>query len=171
MANSLIENWRRRKDSAASESKAILKRLKSKRGKALDQLADEVHELVFQKIDCLDCAGCCTGIPPIVTKADVSRISRDFGMKPSDFEQQYLKVDDDGDTVMNSTPCPFLMADNKCMIYDIRPKACRQYPHTNYLSFSKNIHLHLPNAAICPGVFHILREMEARMQGKWRNEN
>ncbi len=164
MSQNLIEDWKRRKDKAHAENRDIVSRLSRKKGKQLDVLADKVHDEVFKKIDCLDCAGCCTGIPPIVTKADVTRISKDFNMKPADFERQYLTIDEDGDTVMNTSPCPFLADDNKCMIYDIRPRACRQYPHTNYLDFSKNMRLHLPNASVCPAVFHILREIETRMR-------
>ncbi len=164
MSSPLIEDWKRKKEKSSTENREIIKRLSQKKGKQLDVLADQVHDAVFKKIDCLDCAGCCTGIPPIVTKADVTRISKDFNLKPADFERQYLTVDEDGDTVMNATPCPFLLNDNKCSIYEIRPKACRQYPHTNYLDFSKNMRLHAPNAGICPAVFHILREIENRIR-------
>ncbi len=163
MSESLLQSWQRKNAQSTVENRDIVKRLKRKKGKQLDQLADEVHNEVFSKIDCLDCAGCCSGIPPIVTKADVTRISKTFGMKPAEFEAQYLTVDEDGDTVMNTTPCPFLLEDRKCMIYDIRPKACRQFPHTNDLDFSKNMKLHAMNATICPGVFHILRRLDAVM--------
>ncbi len=122
-------------------------------------MADDVHEEIFRKIDCLDCANCCSSIPPIVTKTDAARIAKEFGMKPAEFEKQYLTVDDDGDTVMNTSPCPFLQKDNMCLIYDIRPKACRQFPHTDNLDFSKNMKLHYLNAQTCPGVFHILRRL------------
>lgn len=160
---SLLQSWQRKNALSTAENREIVKRLKRKKGKQLDQLADEVHDAVFSKIDCLDCAGCCSGIPPIVTKADVTRISKTFGMKPAAFEDQYLIVDEDGDTVLNTTPCPFLLEDRKCMIYDIRPKACRQFPHTNELDFSKNIKLHAMNATICPGVFHILRRLDTAL--------
>ncbi|MBI1227569.1 MAG: YkgJ family cysteine cluster protein [Bacteroidetes bacterium] len=163
MPSPLIETWKQRKPKTEAENLEIIKRLKRKQGKQLDVLADEVHDDVFKKIDCLECAGCCTGIPPIVTRADVTRIAKDFGMRPADFQDKYLMVDEDGDTVMKTTPCPFLESDNKCLIYDIRPRACRQYPHTNYLDFSKNMRLHAPNANICPAVFHILREIERRL--------
>jgi hypothetical protein len=156
----LILEWERKSAQSTAENKSILKRLERKKGKNLDQLADKVHKEVFSDIDCLDCAGCCSGIPPIVTKADVTRIAKVFGMKPSVFEKQYLLEDEDGDTVMNTTPCPFLLNDNRCMIYDIRPRACRQFPHTNELDFSKNMKLHALNATVCPGVFHILRRLE-----------
>lgn len=156
----LITEWKRKKDGANTENRAIVKRLRRRRGKALDQAADEAHAEVFSKINCLDCAGCCSGIPPIVNKTDVARISKKFGMKPAEFERQYLTEDEDGDTVMNTSPCPFLLPDRKCMIYDIRPKACRQFPHTDEMSFSRNIKLHAKNATVCPGVFHILRKLE-----------
>ncbi|MEZ4933905.1 MAG: YkgJ family cysteine cluster protein [Saprospiraceae bacterium] len=155
----LINDWKRKNQEAKKETQQILKKLKNKKGKHLDELADETHAQVFKKIDCLDCANCCTSIPPIVTKTDVTRIAKEFGMKPAEFEQQYLTVDDDGDTVMNTSPCPFLQRDNMCLIYDIRPKACRQFPHTDNLEFSKNMKLHRLNSQICPGVFHILRKL------------
>lgn len=156
----LIKDWKRKNQEAKKETQQILKKLKNKKGKVLDELANETHDLIFKKIDCLDCANCCTSIPPIVTKTDATRIAKEFGMKPAEFEQQYLTVDDDGDTVMNTSPCPFLQKDNMCLIYDIRPKACRQFPHTDSLEFSKNIKLHNLNAQICPGVFHILRKLD-----------
>lgn len=156
----LIEDWKRKNQDAKAENRQIVKRLRRKRGKALDKLADGAHEEVFSKIDCLDCANCCTSIPPIVNKTDVNRIAKKFGMRPAEFEEQYLIRDEDGDTVMNTSPCPFLLEDNMCMIYDIRPKACRQYPHTDEMDFSRNMKLHAPNASVCPGVFHILRKLE-----------
>jgi len=145
---------------SASENRSIAKRLARKKGKALDERATTVHDEVFSEIDCLACANCCISIPPIVTKTDASRIARKFRMKPSAFEQQYLLEDEDGDTVMNASPCPFLLANNECLIYDIRPRACRQFPHTGNLDFSKNMKLHSNNANICPAVFHILRKLD-----------
>lgn len=156
----LIEDWKRKNKEAQKENSTILKKLKKKKGKRLDELADETHEEVFKKINCLDCANCCTSIPPIVTKADTARIAKEFGMKPVEFEKQYLIVDEDGDTVINTSPCPFLQQDSTCLIYDIRPKACRKFPHTDKLDFSKNMKLHKLNAQICPGVFHILRRLD-----------
>jgi hypothetical protein len=84
-------------------------------------------------------------------------------MKPADFEATYLKIDEDGDTVMNASPCPFLQVDNACAIYEVRPRACREYPHTDNQEFSQNLNLHAPNAQYCPAVFHILEEMKRRI--------
>ncbi len=155
-----IESWKKKKDLVPRESTEIIRRLKRHQGKHLDEKADQVHRQVFSRIDCLDCAGCCTGIPPIVNKTDVGRIAKAFHLKPAAFAETYLVVDEDGDTVMNGTPCPFLLEDRRCMIYDIRPKACRQYPHTDAAAFSRNIRLHARNAAVCPAVYHILLELD-----------
>lgn len=163
MPTDLIDEWKRKKQDADSENRQIVKRLRRKRGKALDQSADEVHSAVFSNINCLDCASCCTIIPPIVNKTDVGRIAKKFSMKPAEFEEQYLILDEDGDMVMNTSPCPFLLEDHRCMIYDIRPRACRQFPHTDQLDFSKNMKLHVLNATVCPGVFHILRRLDESM--------
>lgn len=76
---------------------------------------------------------------------------------------EYVIFDEDDDMVINSSPCPFLGSDNYCSIYEARPKACREYPHTDEGTFSRNLRLHQPNAHYCPAVFHILEEMERKL--------
>jgi len=155
----LIEEWKSQKTNTRKERKSFLKRCKSKSNKKLDELAEETHEAVFKEVDCLDCANCCSSIPPIVNKTDAKRLAKHLGMKLAKFETEYLTVDEDGDSVMKTTPCPFLQEDNKCFVYEYRPKACRAYPHTNNFEFSKHLKLHEKNAMYCPAVFHILDRM------------
>lgn len=137
-----------------------LPKLKQHKGKHLDRWADELDQAVFKKIDCLDCANCCTSIPPMVSTQDTERLAKHLNLSTKAFFNQYLIKDEDGDVVMNQSPCPFLQSDNKCAVYDVRPKACRQYPHTGTQDFSKNLALHFQNSAYCPAVFHILEQME-----------
>lgn len=154
-----IQSWKNKKEGAQKSLKKFTKKLNQHRGKHLDQFAAATHEKIFQKIDCLDCAGCCSGLPPIVNKTDAQRISKKIGLSLTDFEQQYLTVDEDQDTVLQQTPCPFLLEDNKCSIYEFRPKACREYPHTD-VNFSKNLSYHAKNALYCPATFHILVQLK-----------
>lgn len=156
----LIEEWRKKKASIGKKHKKFIRKLAQHKSKQLNRFGDDIHDQVFSKIDCLDCANCCTSIPPIVNKTDSARIAKHLGMKLADFEDKFLTVDDDQDTVMNQSPCPFLLADNACSIYEVRPKACREYPHTNNQEFSQNLQLHAQNAIYCPAVFHILEIME-----------
>ncbi|MFK7905267.1 MAG: YkgJ family cysteine cluster protein [Chitinophagales bacterium] len=157
----LIADWRTQKTLNKKKRQKFVTNLRRKKGKKLDELGDNLHEEVFQEIDCLDCANCCTSIPPMLLRADVTRISKYLGMKTTQFEAEYLIEDEDGDMVMNSTPCPFLEEDNKCFIYEHRPKACRKYPHTDEMEFSRNLRLHAVNVNHCPAVFHILERMMA----------
>src|SRR5512147_151758 len=141
-----IENWKSKKNEISKSFQKIAIKLSRQNSKKLDIKANEMHELVFRDIDCLKCANCCKSIPPIVNETDIKRISKYLGIKANDFKQSYLKYDEDMDLVINHSPCPFLESDNKCRIYDYRPKACREYPHTNDFEFSKNIKLHAINS-------------------------
>ena len=155
-----IQDWKnQKKDNYQTNKKFLLKLKKQKNTKKLNQLADKTHDEVFKKVDCLDCANCCTSIPPIVNKTDTNRIAKHLGMKVADFQKEYLVQDEDGDTVMNISPCRFLEADHACSIYEVRPKACRAYPHTDQMEFSKNINLHIQNLNYCPAVFHIVEQL------------
>ena len=140
----------------------LRKKLYKHRSKALDRLAAEVHQTVFEAIDCLQCAGCCKGIPAMVNSSDVERIASKLDLSEDQFYAQYLQKDEDGDWVFKQTPCIFLLDDNRCSIYAFRPKACRTYPHTDH-QFSKNIDYHLENSQYCPASFHILAEIKGRL--------
>lgn len=155
----LIEDWKQGKSNARKKHKKFVQKLKREKDKKLNELGDDLHEEVFSEVDCLKCANCCTSIPPMVNKTDSARIAKHLGMKQADFQKQYLIQDEDGDTVMNTSPCPFLLEDNYCMIYEFRPKACREYPHTDQFEFAKNLNLHAVNSRYCPAVFHILERM------------
>lgn len=156
----LIEDWRNRPKAVLKKKQSWLPKLKQHRGKHFDRWVNELDQTVFTDIDCLDCANCCTSIPPIVTVKDAERMAKYLKLSNADFFERYLIKDEDGDVVINQSPCPFLQKDNKCAVYDDRPKACRQYPHTGTGDFSKNLALHFQNSVYCPAVFHILKRIE-----------
>ncbi|MEO1436277.1 MAG: YkgJ family cysteine cluster protein [Bacteroidota bacterium] len=155
------EIWQSQKQARRKEHQKLVRKLKTQPAKKINALGGDLHEDVFQQVDCLECANCCTSIPPIVTRTDVNRISKVLGLKPTEFADTYLRQDEDGDTVMRQSPCPFLLQDNTCLIYEDRPKACRQYPHTDHQQFAKELKLHATNARYCPAVFHILERLSA----------
>ena len=141
------------------EHAKLLKRL-SKDTRKLDERVHAIHEEVFDTINCLDCANCCRTLGPRITDADVQRIASSLRVKPSVFVEKYLIVDEDGDYIFRSLPCPFLGSDNYCSIYDVRPKACREYPHTNRRRIYQVMNLMLKNSSICPAVFEILEQLK-----------
>ncbi len=154
------EDWLQQKGTKQKSIKKLINRIKKQRTKRLDEWVNQLHSNTFKEIDCLECANCCTTIPPIVNETDVRRITRHLGLPIATFREKYLTKDEDGDQVINASPCPFLLTDNRCDIYEVRPKACRKYPHTDNFEFTKNLDLHLINIQYCPAVFRILLKVE-----------
>jgi Fe-S-cluster containining protein len=121
--------------------------------KKLDEVFHTMHEEVFAKTDCLTCANCCRTTSPIFRDVDIERIAKHVGMRVAEFTDKYLHLDEDRDWVLNSSPCTFLnLEDNKCSIYEFRPKACREYPHTDRKNMSQIMNLTFRNTLICPAV-------------------
>ena len=145
------------------ENKKFFDKLKNKPPKHLDYLMLELHEQEFKRTDCLTCANCCKTTGPLFTDKDIERISRHFKLKPSEFMEHYLRLDEDNDYVLQSVPCTFLGADNYCSIYEVRPKACREFPHTDRKKFQQISNLTLKNVAICPAAFNIVEEIKRRI--------
>lgn len=85
-------------------------------------------------------------------------------MKPSVFIDTYLRIDEDNDYVLQSVPCPFLGGDNYCSIYDVRPKACAEFPHTDRKKFQQISNLTLKNVEICPAAYKIVEKMTEQIK-------
>lgn len=146
------------------ENKKFFAKLKKKPPKDLDYTMQELHEEEFERTDCLTCANCCKTTGPLFTDKDITRIAKFFKQKPQQFIEQYLRVDEDNDYVLQSVPCAFLAADNYCLIYDVRPKACAEYPHTDRKKFQQIANLTVKNTAICPATYRIVEEMKKRIK-------
>lgn len=139
-----------------------LEALKQVKPGVLDNAFAEADEEVFAEFDCLTCANCCKTTGPLFTDGDIERIARHLNMRPGSFTETYLRIDEDGDFVLQSVPCTFLGEDNRCSIYDVRPKACREYPHTHQKRQHSILHLTEKNIAICPATEKIVQKvMEA----------
>ena len=145
------------------EHRKFLATLKKKAPKNLDKIVQEVHTEVFREIDCTRCANCCKILGPLFTEADISRIAKHFRMRLPVFEDMYLRVDEDNDKIFKSLPGPFLGEDNLCSIYDIRPKACREFPHTDRKKIYQINHLTIQNTLICPAVYLFVEKLQERL--------
>lgn len=145
------------------ENEKYFSRLKRKPRKGLDMLMQEIHREEFSRTDCLSCANCCKTTSPIFTEKDISRISRFLKMKEHKFVETYLQRDGDDFMVLQQAPCTFLDADNSCLIYEVRPKACSEYPHTDRKRFIQITRLTMKNAEICPATYNILETLKKRL--------
>lgn len=151
-------------EEAKKESKKYFANLKKRTPKNLDYIMQELHDKEFEKTDCLACGNCCKTSSPIFIDKDIERISKYLKMKVVDFTSQYLKRDEDDFMVLKSAPCTFLdESDNTCFIYDVRPKACAEYPHTNRKKFIQITDLTIANTAICPATYNIIEDLKKRL--------
>ncbi|MBU4538900.1 MAG: YkgJ family cysteine cluster protein [Weeksellaceae bacterium] len=148
------------------EHKKFLDNLKKRPPKNLDYAVQETHDEVFSKIDCLQCANCCKTTGPLFTEKDIERISKHLRIKPADFEAKYLRTDEDSDKVLQNLPCWFLNADNTCSIYEVRPKACREFPHTDRKKIYQINHLTIKNTLICPAAFEFVERIQKNLEKK-----
>ncbi|MCB9223851.1 MAG: YkgJ family cysteine cluster protein [Crocinitomicaceae bacterium] len=144
-------------------NKKLANRLKKSKPKNLDNVVHALHDEVFEETDCLKCANCCKTTSPGMHDRDVDRIAKHLKMKPGDVIQQYMEMDGDGEFVFRSAPCPFLDYENYCMIYESRPLACREYPHTNRKRFYQVLDLSIKNTEICPAVVKIFERLEQKI--------
>ena len=143
------------------ESKKYFARLKKRTPKKLDIVMQDLHQAEFKKTDCLTCGNCCKTTSPIFTEKDIHRISKHLKIKAHQFISHYLDRDSDDFYVLKTAPCSFLdLNDNSCFIYDVRPKACKEYPHTDRRKFIQITDLTLKNTEICPAVYNIVEALK-----------
>jgi len=154
------EELRKKCENGRRETDQLIKRLKKRDPDNLDDVVHTLHDEAFSRFDCLSCANCCKTIGPRLIPADINRLARALKMKPSAFTEKYVEQDEDGDLVFRAHPCPFLLPDNVCMVYEQRPKACREYPHTDRKRFYQLLSLTRKNCETCPVVFSIVEELK-----------
>jgi uncharacterized protein len=140
-------------------TKKLISRLGRLNRKKLDDLILRLHHIEFKKIDCLKCANCCKTISPAMNERDIRRMAAAMKLKVSEFSANFLYLDEEGDYVFQQTPCPFLSDGNLCSVYEYRPRACREYPHTDRNRFYQILELTCRNYKVCPVVFNIIEHL------------
>jgi Fe-S-cluster containining protein len=156
-----LERFRETSKNKSAENKKLLTGLKKKDPRKVDDLFHTLHDEVFEEIDCLTCANCCKTTSPIFYQTDIERVAKALRLKPGEFIEKYLRIDEDKDYVLKSSPCPFLDQDNYCKVYDDRPKACREYPHTNRKKMVQIMDLTYKNTMVCPAVLEMVERLKS----------
>jgi uncharacterized protein len=156
-----LQEFQKQSRAKSIGNKKFLTSLKREDTRSLDDQFHQLHEEVFAKTDCLTCANCCKTTSPIFYQTDIERASKALKIKPGQFVETYLRVDEDKDFVLKSSPCAFLDKENYCRIYEARPKACREYPHTNRKKMVQILDLTFSNTLVCPAVLEIVERMKA----------
>ena len=162
MSKDLLQQWEKKSKERQKLYKNFLQR--ADKNVVLRALHD-FHEEAFGKVDCLECAACCKNFSPRFKTPDIKRISKYLKMKEGQFIETYLRVDEEGDYVLRSKPCPFLGDDNFCSIYEHRPSDCARFPYTDEDVVLKRQPLTLKNSSFCPATYYVLEKLLTLQKG------
>lgn len=142
------------------EMDEFLESLKDKKisSKRLDAAFKKSIDEASQHFDCTSCAACCKKAYVVLMTEDIARLAGALGMKRSEFRCEFVGKNEDGDTVLNRKPCPFLKG-NLCLQYDARPDCCREYPHSLAVDTRENLENISANYLVCPILFNALEKL------------
>ncbi len=133
-----------------------------KKIKHLDEDFAQLHLEVFAEIDCLSCGNCCRGLGPRLIPTDIARLAKALNKKEPDFISEFIRRDEDDDLVFKTVQCPFIGDDNYCKVYEYRPKACREYPHTDSYNMAVIKKATIKNCETCPAVYEMMDRLIKR---------
>jgi len=126
----------------------------------MPELVSRVDGGVWRDVSCTECANCCKTMTPTFTKGDIDRISTHLGMSRKEFKVKWLrKEEDSGDWVNTTQPCQFL-ADNKCSIYEVRPRDCAEFPHHDKKPFDAYNETFKNNLLHCPATYTLVDRLK-----------
>jgi Fe-S-cluster containining protein len=158
-----LDDFKQQSLRKSADNKKFLAGLRRKDSRKVDDAFHTAHHEVFQETDCLSCANCCKTTSPIFYENDIDRLARSLRMKPGEFIAKYLRIDEDRDYVLKTSPCPFLLPDNMCQVYEDRPRACREYPHTDRKKIVQIMDLTHKNTLVCPAVLEMVERLKKIM--------
>ena len=125
-----------------------------------DRLFRRIAREVEQQIDCMACANCCREPRVNVSCRDIETIARYLDTSPEEVVKEYTNLDpEDRETILRQTKggCVFLDG-NLCMVYEARPRACREFPYlvSDQRSLGGRMSSVCKHASICPIIYNTL---------------
>lgn len=142
------------------DNEQFVKYIKRKKHPNIDNLAHQLNDEATEKIDCLACGNCCKTLGPRLNNRDIEAMAKLERMKVDQFMAEYARRDLDGGYTFKTMPCRFLDDNNNCLIYEKRPKACADYPHTDNKKMVQLLPLTLKNASYCPIAYLVLEGLK-----------
>lgn len=124
---------------------------------AFQILATEIEK----QVDCTACANCCRHSLVAVNQAEIEDIALHLKATAEGVTRQFTDPDPGapGFRILRTSDsgCVFLDG-NLCMVYDARPKACREFPHVAVGTHSLGSRRASMNrwAPLCPIIFNAL---------------
>jgi Fe-S-cluster containining protein len=124
----------------------------------VDQTVHTLNKEISSKIDCTKCGHCCREIQPFMDANDIAQMAE--GLKEtSEKILAQTKPEDHNCVSFLKKPCPMLK-DNKCTVYQFRPRDCQEYPHLDKPDFLAGSVGTIENYGTCPIVFNVYNRLK-----------
>ena len=121
----------------------------------LDSQFLALHNELFAAYDCSQCRNCCKKYLSVFEEQEIQPAAQFLGLSEAEFKAEYLQ-ENDGELIMQTTPCPFLTDQNCCQLESCKPASCQNFPFTNQPERLLSL-ISLINAAeICPVVYEMM---------------
>ncbi|MBN8733176.1 MAG: YkgJ family cysteine cluster protein [Acidobacteria bacterium] len=120
-----------------------------------------IAQEVQSHVDCTACANCCRHGEVAVSGEDIAAMARHLGTTVEEVERLYLVgvAGAPAQHELRTTEAGCLFLDGTlCLIYEARPKACREFPHvaTGSHTLGSRPASHDRWAAMCPIVYNAI---------------
>jgi Fe-S-cluster containining protein len=134
--------------------------LKQKDSNSIDDLVFRLNDEISLQVDCTQCGNCCRSLMINVDEVDATRLSKHLQLDKEDFYNRYVERSSQGSlAVMNAIPCHFLH-ENKCTVYEARPKECREFPGLHHPGFTKRLFTIFMHYGRCPIIYNVVERLK-----------
>ena len=128
----------------------------------IDSVVNDLNRKVSAQIDCTEYGNCCKVAQPVLTDTDIEMLADTLKIDTGAFKLEFLTEGEDG-LVFKARPSPFLV-ENKCTVYESRPKDCRLYPHLHKADFVFRVNQAFSNCSVCPIVFNVYEGLKQKLR-------
>jgi len=118
--------------------------------KNFDHIVRDYQDEAFEEVDCLQCGNCCRKVGPRFGESDVKRLARVVGFDRAAFVRDVLVRDEDPGWRLRTLPCPYVGEDNRCSVYEDRPRDCESYPYLAERGIQRSLGRLAFNTGFCP---------------------
>lgn len=159
--------FKRKVSRKKKELQDFLEQLDEKVPEDFSTVVAEEDLAMWKEVNCTTCANCCKTMTPTYSKEDIKRIAHHLNMKPKEFFDKWLYIEEEsGDTVNKTQPCQFLIND-LCSIYDVRPVDCAEFPHHFKRPFDEYNDTYTQNLNKCPATFRLVERLNKRVKDEY----
>lgn len=125
------------------------------------EFTNSIEQQLYNEINCLECGKCCKELIINLENNDIGNLSSALNLQQNEIKKDYLeKFKYKDEYVFNSKPCPFLLENNICRVYEDRSKTCRIFPGLSLTNFDDLFNSLRQYVDFCPILSLLINKLE-----------